>query len=1569
MKCSRCRNFIKSTFQCNICKQKLCSEDCLISHSSEYHKSNASSPIIPYSFKKSNSFTINIHESKKNNDQSPFLVKGIFNNKKIIYDNFYSLENFTLININGEPKLIGNGSFGQVYLAENNLNKKVYAIKHMEKEELIKYLNDLDQIYREIDIQSRVDHPNIIRLLYVKETDETFDLVMEYAKYGTLFDFVVKRRGIHEDLVFKFFIQIVNAIKLLHENNIIHRDIKPENILLFDDYIVKLCDFGWCIKCDSKLPRGSFTGTSEYLAPEIINEEDYGKEIDIWMLGILLYEMIHGFSPFRPKKQNFEEKELIENIRKHEILFYMPCSDEYKELVFALLEPDVKKRFTIDDIYESKFVKKYENKESQINNEEYSKYSEEEKEKFENTSDNNNNRSFEKIEENNIYEIKKNLLANRYENSEELDDSKQILSKQKDNPEIILDNLNNSKINDVSKKVTKKESDRLTNSKFSNFDFKENNSNTNATEEQYEEKRSSPKNNNRNRKKKIKNNNIKVFEVNSDVNNSTKNEIKAKNDLLDNSPKNSNKNKKINKKNNLNLILPNNFKNNNKDKKRNFMNQENDKIKLDKSEDNINIQNIQITNYIFQNKENKTPKDIEDYKIKNISENEAILTKKLSLNQKNQVLSLSLVPGTADYNLLLNNNESQLKVPKEKNTKVNFNNLNNGYIFLPLSDSQNNVIRNIKEFPFDHFTCNSSLDIHIQKTIFNNKMVKHRRLKNISKPEEKNEDIKEKEPNDNMRRRNKKIKNEMPLDNLKKEIKETKEIKKIKDIKPIDSHKKAGIIYKTKNILNNNKNNKEKINNNIYNPISEAITKKIVEYTKQKKNRNFSVKNSNNLRNRKKNNEEDDINNKGHLLKTANYKNKIEQNKNLKVINNKKENKKILKRYDMLNKIVKIEKINQGNLSSKQLNVKNNSFVILNSELKKYFAIRTTSNEADKDKRSKNINIERFKKTKSANKNREFQFNKDNKVELISPKNNINNIKELGKIKSIKQINKNINIKLKDIKEIKEENEKNKMTEENLAIKMNNNENKSFKFKNEGGNFTSSFFEKQADLTKIKNSKDKINPNYKNKENQQIAQDIEKNKKTNFDKENKKDLIKNNNITLEYNLTDKEYQNIFAQKKENNMNSNQQKFMQIKEEMLVKYKNEEIKFKENKENMKNDINIKDKGKKYKMIIEKEITEEKADNLKMKEVYRFKEFHGKNDNRATKNFKNENKSEKDINTNIISKSVNSNCDNNEKNQKEKGQKIENMKMKELSNRNHSSKKMIYKKKIENSELKLCLDNIYQNIEDNSCKESRTTRVNIDSIERLEKGIKFNLKLSNINKSTMNEISSSQVYPKKVGSDSNSSNSSIYEYDKPINNKEDNKIENPSDIKKINLSNSETKIQKYSKNHLTNFQKINDFSGNNYENINILNKSKSTNIKKQIAYRNLENNNEFKFKVEKTLHIKNTNKNVNKNSNKKELNKGQKVKKMHKNKTEHLLNKNRKNNKLNNNKQIKNTKKENSGLNKKINPFTNDKRKNSKKKYKKSLTESVKDENEFNEKCYESESNIIEGDSEYGDNEVF
>ena len=293
MKCSNCQNYINIPKECSLCQEILCSDECNILHNQSYHQSNLEESQIGYSIN-NNSF-LN-YAKEKSYISSPFLVKGIMNYGHITYDPLYSLDNFTLIYSDDTPKIIGNGSFGQVFLAVNNIDKKIYAIKHMEKEKLIQYLNTLEPIYAEIDIQSRVNHPNIIKLLYVSETEMTFDLVMEYAKDGTLFDYVVKNRCLPEKLAFKFFIQICNAIKFLHDNDVIHRDIKPENILLFDNDEVKLCDFGWSIKCVDRLPGGSFTGTTEYMAPELINNLEYGKEIDIWMLGILLYELMHGFA-------------------------------------------------------------------------------------------------------------------------------------------------------------------------------------------------------------------------------------------------------------------------------------------------------------------------------------------------------------------------------------------------------------------------------------------------------------------------------------------------------------------------------------------------------------------------------------------------------------------------------------------------------------------------------------------------------------------------------------------------------------------------------------------------------------------------------------------------------------------------------------------------------------------------------------------------------------------------------------------------------------------------------------------------------------------------------------------------------------------------------------------------------------------------------------------------------------------------------------------------------------------------------------------------------------------------
>jgi len=121
---------------------------------------------------------------------------------------------------------------------------------------------------------------------------------LEYASSGTLFNLIKKKKNLDEKTAFHYFIQTSAAVLFLHENNLVHRDLKPENILIDENNNIKLCDFGWCVEL-SMGNRVTFCGTYEYMAPEIIKEKPYNQGIDIWSLGILLYELIHGYSPFR----------------------------------------------------------------------------------------------------------------------------------------------------------------------------------------------------------------------------------------------------------------------------------------------------------------------------------------------------------------------------------------------------------------------------------------------------------------------------------------------------------------------------------------------------------------------------------------------------------------------------------------------------------------------------------------------------------------------------------------------------------------------------------------------------------------------------------------------------------------------------------------------------------------------------------------------------------------------------------------------------------------------------------------------------------------------------------------------------------------------------------------------------------------------------------------------------------------------------------------------------------------------------------------------------------------------
>ena len=364
MKCSKCLNNILEKVKCLLCEEYFCSKKCMelhiiSSHSKEKMINDKKINNNLNSKKKSNSH-IGKESEREKSINSPYIIQGILNVRRT-YDEKYNLNNFIKITENGKPIIIGGGSFGQVFLVKNKINKKLYAIKHMKKKILAEKLNNLDGIYKEIYIQSRIDHPNILPILYVSETVSDFDLVLEYAPYGSLFYFIRKNKRLNEPLTFSLFIQVVNAVYFLHKNNLIHRDIKPENILIFNNNIIKLCDFGWCAKLEEGQQRVTFCGTTEYMSPELVNHEEYSKEIDVWSLGILLYEMIHGYSPFRPDKPKFQPKDVIQNIRRHNLKFSKKVSEECKELIYHLLEEDPNKRIKVEDIFYSDFVKYYEN--------------------------------------------------------------------------------------------------------------------------------------------------------------------------------------------------------------------------------------------------------------------------------------------------------------------------------------------------------------------------------------------------------------------------------------------------------------------------------------------------------------------------------------------------------------------------------------------------------------------------------------------------------------------------------------------------------------------------------------------------------------------------------------------------------------------------------------------------------------------------------------------------------------------------------------------------------------------------------------------------------------------------------------------------------------------------------------------------------------------------------------------------------------------------------------------------------------------------------------------------------
>ena len=258
----------------------------------------------------------------------------------------------------GKRIVLGDGSFSKVFLYQNKISKIKYAVKQMNIELLISKTNSKNIIIEEINIQGKILHPNIIRLFnYFKDkNNENIFLILEYASKGTLFDYIQSKRGLDESEAFYYFFQAVNAVFFLHKNQIIHRDIKPENLLINQNNILKLCDFGWSV-CLNNDKRVTFCGTVEYMAPEIVKNERYDFSIDVWSLGVLLYELIHSYSPFVVKDLNINKIE--NNILSKELRFKKGVSLECRDLIEKLLIKDAENRIKVGEIYKHPFILKY----------------------------------------------------------------------------------------------------------------------------------------------------------------------------------------------------------------------------------------------------------------------------------------------------------------------------------------------------------------------------------------------------------------------------------------------------------------------------------------------------------------------------------------------------------------------------------------------------------------------------------------------------------------------------------------------------------------------------------------------------------------------------------------------------------------------------------------------------------------------------------------------------------------------------------------------------------------------------------------------------------------------------------------------------------------------------------------------------------------------------------------------------------------------------------------------------------------------------------------------------------
>mmetsp|Transcript_59659 Transcript_59659/g.158283 ORF Transcript_59659/g.158283 Transcript_59659/m.158283 type:complete len:336 (+) Transcript_59659:118-1125(+) len=247
---------------------------------------------------------------------------------------------------------LGTGHFSKVRMGVNKKTGEKLAIKIIEKPSGSK----IAMLKAEVDILTKCDHPNVVKMYAVYETETHLFLCLELLTGGELFDRIISKGHYSEEEGRKLTNTIVEAIQYLHSLGIAHRDLKPENLLLKDESesaAIKITDFGlskiFADDLAGEVVMKTACGTPGYVAPEVLMKETYSEQVDMWSIGVIVYILLCGFPPFYGDNDAQMFKKIRAGSYKFLSPYWDPISQEAKDFVGKLLIVDPQKRMNAAD--------------------------------------------------------------------------------------------------------------------------------------------------------------------------------------------------------------------------------------------------------------------------------------------------------------------------------------------------------------------------------------------------------------------------------------------------------------------------------------------------------------------------------------------------------------------------------------------------------------------------------------------------------------------------------------------------------------------------------------------------------------------------------------------------------------------------------------------------------------------------------------------------------------------------------------------------------------------------------------------------------------------------------------------------------------------------------------------------------------------------------------------------------------------------------------------------------------------------------------------------------------------